>query len=309
MSIKVFFVALVGAVISLYTSPGLRAQTTSVFHLNTSSGDPYPVWSGNSLLVLENHSSAAPTIHIYDKSGNEIQKITVQIPDAHLINIYGNLFARSADGFLAVSGSAYTNNNLGAVFLAVISPDGTQVVVRTSPYVPKTIVFAPDGTIWTAGRELAGGADVKENYLVIRRFDKTGKLLSSAVPMSSLPSGGLHPAIRSYIVASKDRIGWFSTIAGQYIELSLDGKELARYTHQISVAGGAALCDDNSLWVGVQKNDSQGNREWNVSTLNRDQRAWSERKQPATTYVYGCSGTTLPTTAGNYGAIKWLPAY
>ena len=97
------------------------------------------MWSGSSFLAVENHSSAAPVFHIYDKSGNETQEVTLQIPEAYLINIYPNLFARSGDGYLAASGSAYTKTNLGAVFLAIIAPGGTQVVVRTSPYVPKAL--------------------------------------------------------------------------------------------------------------------------------------------------------------------------
>ena len=60
----------------------------------------------------------------------------------------------------AVTGSAYTGNDLAGVFLAVISPDASsQVPVRTSPYVPYALAFAPDGI---SGRQVASWlADMK----------------------------------------------------------------------------------------------------------------------------------------------------
>jgi hypothetical protein len=309
MQTRVSFAALACAITLWLATPALHAQTstgTTAFHVSRSLDDPYPVWKGNSLVVIENASSRAPIVHCYDGSGQEIQQATLEILGASLINVY-NGFARSADGYLAVSGSAYADNNVGTVFLMLISPVGPQVVIRTSPYAARAVTFAPDGTVWTAG-EVVNGPEAKQDYNIIRRFDRNGNLLGGALPRSTLPGGGLHPSSGSYIMASKDRIGWYSRVAGQYIEFSLDGKEIARYPHQISSTAGAALCDDNSVWVGVQAKDNQGRMSWAISSLDRNNATWSEVKQSIPTHLYGCSGTTLVADTGKVGLISWFVA-
>jgi hypothetical protein len=61
----------------------------------------------------------------------------VKIPGARRINIYQNMFSRGPDGFIAVSGSAYQDDNTASAFVGLISPDGlNQNIIRTSPMLP-----------------------------------------------------------------------------------------------------------------------------------------------------------------------------
>lgn len=272
--------------------------------------DPWGVWSNNTLVSVENHRSKAPILHVYDQDGREVDRVVVEIPDAELIGIYNNSFTRSSDGYLAVSGSAYTNSNLGAIFLCIIAPDRSKrIIVRTSPYVPYALVFSPDGTIWTAGRELAGGNDVTEEYLIIRRFDRNGKFIGGAVPRSRFAAvSSRNPVIGSHLIASKDRIGWFSPITDQYIEFALDGRELVTYTHNISALSGIAMCNDNSVFASSQAVDETGKKWlWTVKSLDRQHNTWfSSKPQSKLLYLYGCNGTDLATNSGKLTSIEWL---
>ena len=101
--IAILFVCVLAAGLVGLVLPGPLSAQTQVGKVTLSSTpggrDPWGVWSGNALVTVENHSSSAPVIHVYDQSGNELQQVNLRIPDAQLINIYNNAVARSADGY------------------------------------------------------------------------------------------------------------------------------------------------------------------------------------------------------------------
>ena len=251
------------SVMALHGSAGFSQTNVRTARLSpTEAGkEPPPIWSGNSLLTIESTSSSAPIVRIHGQDGAEIQRVSVQIPGADLVNVYNNLVARSKDGYLAVGGTAYGGGNRGAAFVAVITPDGShQVLVRTNPYGPGALTFAADGTIWVAGVDSSG-----VDYFIIRRLDKNGGLLGQALSSSRF-AGTPRPASASQLVSSKDRVGWFSPVAHVYMEFSLDGKELATYPASVSEldAQGMAMCEDDSVWMaadaepGSQMRPAQG---------------------------------------------------
>ncbi len=271
--------------------------------------EPIGVWSGNSLLNIEAHWSGAPLLHIYDDSGTEIERVVVQAFGARSLQVMDHNFARSPDGYVAVTGLALGGSDRGAHFLAVISPDGaSQTVVRTDPYAPHAVAFAADGTIWMAGCETNEAGDDKgagQSYFMIRHVDKTGKPLGGAVPRTEF-AGQETPLAGSSFVASKDRVGWFSPRANRYMEFSLDGKELGTYPFPVSLRnlGGVALCEDNSVWVSA-KTDPLSTA---LSVLDRAHGSWiSGKPQQPFVYLYGCSGTTLVTTS-NWTDLDWRAA-
>jgi hypothetical protein len=267
--------------------------------------EPFGVWSGNSFLDVEGHASAAPVIHVYDGSGSERQRIVVQVPESVWIILTNGGFTRSEDGWVAVAGVAHGLDNKAANFLAVISPDAQrQVLVRTDSYISYAVVFSPDGTVWTAGHSL-GIAD----YPIIRRFDKTGKLLGSVLPRSRF-SASSNPFRDSYLVVSKDRVGWFSAGGGPYIEFSPDGGEIASYKHALTPidgfphADGVALCEDNSVWVSGELPDKAGNVQSVWYVLDREHDKWQGGQAVPASFIYGCRGTTLAVSSG--ANIDWI---
>jgi len=299
---------------------GAHAQTvvrTTPLSPPPRGGEPVGIWSCGAFLQVENHDSGTPTLSVYDQSGAEVQRVAVQIPGARLVTTLDNHFARSADGYLAVTGWAYGLGDRAANFLAVISPDGAnQTAVRTDPYAPKALTFASDGSIWTAGLEKNADGIYKEgifkepgaDYFVIRRFDRSGKLLGSAVPRGLLPEPA--PLEGSRLIASKDRVGWFSPMARRYTEFSLDGKQLGSYSHNVSIydVAGIALCDDGGVWLSVKADPSGKTGETILMSLDREHGTWSGGNRRPGVYLLGCTGTTLVTTS-TWDQLQWMATH
>jgi len=147
----------------------------------------------------------------------------LEIPGAGSINVYD--WDRSFDGTrIAFSGSAIDRDGRADFFVAWISSDGTNAVIRrTSRYIPRRIAIAADGTLWTAGQELNGPPDAG----VFRHFDRAGKLLGAFVPRSSFPDPIVLYDHTGRMRASKDRVVWYSPRGSRYMEISLQGAVLA----------------------------------------------------------------------------------
>lgn len=276
---------------------------------------PMPWWRGGALLALDDGRETAPEIRVFDKEGKVAFQTVFTIPENRLIQSLH--LARSYDGTLAVEGDAYSSDSRGGTFIGLISPDGQQRrIVRTSPFAAFDIAFAADGTLWAAGRELVDGVEVNPNHNMIRRFDKAGNLLGSWIPKSSLavdPKVGLrHPAVRSLLVSSRDRIGWYSVGAREYFEFSLDGAIVGRFRTLDLQDGmrvtGAGLCDDGGLYVGAfsRKNGELGG---GVFTLDRQDGTWKRvaiKGAPAAKglRVFACEGSEL--VAGSPSNLIWF---
>jgi hypothetical protein len=298
---------------------GLAASTVQLMPEGTTTipfsfvRDTLGVWSGGALLVAQDRLSAAPTFRVFDHDGVEVSRHTFTIPEATHINAYS--FARGWDGSLVVGGSAFTNESRSASFVAWVSPDRQeQTVVRTSPFVVSAVTVAADGTIWVAGHRKRTAADEEWDYSepLIRRYDKTGKLLGSFIPWSSLqpPLGIQPPDMRSLLVSSPDRIGWYSRDSRTYIEFALDGtvlKWVQTPEHDNSSIVWAALCDDGKLFISDSVSAGPSTtRSWGIHALDPGSDTWSfiPRQEPWGR-LYGCDGTRLAATT-NHSTISWL---
>jgi hypothetical protein len=261
-------------------------------------GEPVGVWSGGAYLAIQDHSSAAPMLLVYGQSGELLQRVAIEIPGAGHLLVLTYWFAHRPDGYLAVVGTA-SDERLGASFLDIISPGGkSQTVVRLFPYGAEAVTFAPDGSIWTAGIENHDDPGSSQDYLILRRFDITGKQVGGAVPRSEFPVRSI-PVGGSILVSSKDRVGWLSPFGHRYMEFTADGKELASYPLSVPLVDtrGLALCDDDRVWLAVSgsSEESQGMKEPHtvLTLLDRAQGTWTRGEQQAYVWIHGCSGTTL----------------
>lgn len=276
---------------------------------NTPAGN----WSGGALLQVEASRSASPVLRAFDRRGREISKVTLTIPDASSINVYSGRFARGFDGSVAVAGSAYTKNSRGMSFIAWVSPDSArQTVIRVSPFVAHALTIAADGSIWAAGFD--NDRAYRADSHVIRRFDRTGRLIGSATPRSTLKitdaARFTDPTQYSYLASSKDRVGWFSEAAGVYIAFSLNGDELSRVTVPPASSGhvhGLALCDDGRAFTGIDIYESPRKKTgWGVAEIDSIRgelrlMPWGHTGGP----LYGCDGTELVAQTNGAG-VSWL---
>ncbi len=179
----------------------LRAATTELipggavdmpFDLG-SDNTKFTTWTNGSFVFVQDRYSSTPLLRFFDRNGTQLSEFKFSIPGGGLINLYDHAVALGLDNSLAIIGTAYTDDSRGAMFVAWVSPDRKQqTVTRTSPFFPEAVTIASDGTIWVAGHETKE-ENQKRDYSrpLIRRYDKTGKLLGSFLPWSSVDTATL----------------------------------------------------------------------------------------------------------------------
>ena len=171
-----------------------------------------------------------------------------------------------------------------ASFLAIVSPDGSrQKFVQLSPYLPYSVTLARDGTIWVVGSHREGNVPVVHEQDLIRRYDKSGTLLDSFITWGSMETTGHNdPAMRSVLMATNDRVGWYSKHAHTYMKFSLDQKVITRVKSWTSSAeqppDWPALWDDGSVFVGEQAQSARETH-WGIFALDRQGNLISPRRK------------------------------
>jgi len=273
----------------------------------TIDNDRIAVWSGGALVFVQDRYSAAPIFRILDRNGTQVSDFRFSIPGAALINIYDNSVARGSDGALAIVGTAYSDDSRGGMFVAWVSPDGQQqTIIRTSPFLPHAVTLASDGTIWVAGQE---GRDTTRP--LIRRYDKTGKLLGSFIPWSRLGTDPhTLPFVLSVLLPLQDGVLWYAPRAHTYFEFSSDGSVIERFKsaphpeHDLTFV---AVCGDGGVFASTRIT-SEGHHQtnWGIFTLDRQRREWSLiPRNERWGRLLGCDGTGLATTT-DHKTISWL---
>jgi len=299
--------------------PAGRAATEDALTPTDSTRIPFTIadgnfatWSGGEFVFVQNRFSGAPIFQFFDRNGTQVSQFTFSMPGASLINIYSNSVAVGLDGSMAIVGTAYTDNSRGGMFVAWVSPDRQQqTIIRTNPFFPKTVTLAPDGTIWVAGQNSnpqSKDRDYSQN--LIRRYDKTGKLLGSFIPWSSLGTDPpTLPVFYSALVPLKHGVGWYSPRSHTYIEFSTDGSIIKRFKsaphpdHDLTFV---AACDDSSVFATTRIRSAGGQTDWGIFTFDRQRAEWNLiPRNERWGWLYGCDGTRLVTTT-DYKTIWWL---
>jgi hypothetical protein len=294
MNWRSLIIALIGAV--LLVSSSVRGQVAAA-RTFTHERDiqtafqwhELPRWDSGRLVLTDTHRSKGPIIFTFDSDGRD-EQTSFTLKDAALISVFD--VAAAQDGELALAGSAVTTDTRATCFVARIAADrNNQIVTRTWPYCSMVLTFAPDGTLWTLGH-LKDEEDTREiQKNVLRRFDASGKLISS----SNLTVNGPHTPDASYLRASRDRVGWFAP-SNEYFEFALDGSEIGHYDGppgaDFDRISGVAISDQNEVvaaWF--------GKRIAQIMTLDRASKKWTPVSlttgTPAWARVLGFDGTTL----------------
>lgn len=153
------------------------------------------------LVGVDHHRSSSPILYTIDRD-NRREEVRLQIPDAAMINVYD--FAVSTAGEVAAIGSSYAAHGKPSTYVARISSGGKQqIIIRTWPYAPLAVTFAPDGSLWTIGRLKDDSNTRLIAEPVLRRFDPTGKVLEL---LFELKVKGSNVVETSSMAASRDRV-------------------------------------------------------------------------------------------------------
>jgi hypothetical protein len=240
---------------------------------------PLRRWTGGALVGWERPT---PLIYAFDKSGLQVGNITVTAPEASEIKVYR--VTRGPDGSYAAGGVAYLNTG-PAAFLWRISADGRQQkAFPTLAYIPLEVAIAPDGMVWTAGVQKETAKLEYEEYVehdIVRRFRPDGQQAGSWLGYPELKNtANLHPAHQSFLIAVRDRVGWYPERGREYFEFSLDGRIVGRYPAAPMKARqqlkGFALCDDGGAYASRETYRERGGPElWEVLALDRKTGAWN----------------------------------
>jgi len=194
----------------------------------------------------------SPLISAWDRSGRLVTQARLSIPSADQVLIRD--VAAVPDGGMVVAGSAMNIGGQKASFIAWLSPAGTvERVVRTYPFYPARVCVSTDESVWAAGQEVDESHREVENHPVLRRFSPDGRITHSSLPRRSFASGN-HPANgRSSLSCASERIGFFSILANEWVELSSSGTVVGRWKGVTlgpgTTATGMDLLDDGSVYA------------------------------------------------------------
>lgn len=288
---------------------------TAAFEAPIPGGGPPAVWAGCGLLSVTGAESHAPLFRTYDPTGRLVSEFRFSLAGSARVNIYSGGFSCGRDGTVAVCGSAYSADSRGANFIALAPADARpQTVIRMTDYVPRRIVVAGDGSVWVAGRELRDGRENDPHHAVLRRYGPDGQLLGQWLPKSSLtlvPGVG-HPVMFSHLVASQQRVGWYSPAASQYVEYTQDGLETRRVPvpqADLENHPSVVLCDDGAVYAHVVSRTAGAPRSSALYRLDGSGLAWSRvHNVPPIGRLYGCRDNSL--ALGPVGAsafrVEWF---
>jgi hypothetical protein len=182
-----------------------------------------PRWSHGALINVQFEGSGNPLIWM--SNGQTQHTVPFPIPGALSMLVYDE--DHGVDGTLWISGSAIDPDGRATGFVAWISAENTDsLIIRTGQYRPTRIAVAPDGTLWTVGSESI--RTPSPNAAVVRRFDKSGHMVSSLIQQSTIAHVANLEKPFNNLQASKDRIAWYcadliDASTGRYVEISLDG--------------------------------------------------------------------------------------
>lgn len=273
----------------------------------------YTTWSNGAFVSVQDRFSAAPLLRVFDRNGTEVSRFSFTIHGAGLIDMHGHCVALGLDGSLAIIGGAYSDDSQAGMFLAWVSPNRhDQTVIRVSPFFPDAVTIASDGTIWVAGHETKQQNE-KRDYSrpLVRRYDRTGNLLGSFIPWSSLElEKSVLPFVGSTLLPLSDGVLWYCPRAHLYFEISSDGSVINRFKsapHPGPDIARVAVCGDGGLFASTRIKDNSGSQiGWGVFTLDRQRGEWTlVPRGEKWGILYGCDGTRLATTT-DLKTISWL---
>ncbi len=180
-----------------------------------------PKWENGYFVSFDFPDGAAvPTVYLQDANGNLLTKAVVSIPDSVETVLYDA--AVSAQGIVAISGSANAADGRGTGFIMYLSKAGKALqLVRTWPFTPRRLCFSANGNLWVLGFEFDDDRMEKPDYKLLRQYGRDGVMINSALPRHIL-SVPVHPepVSQSFLSTFGDRVGVYINRGKEWVEVS-----------------------------------------------------------------------------------------
>lgn len=264
-----------------------------------------PFVSAGAVLIVQHNQSDAPVLVRFGLKG-ELERIPLAISGAQRLTIYA--VSSNADGVVAASGSAFSDEGGRRCFLLRIQPDRKQQLVKwVTDGAPQVVALPPDGTLWSIGPAREGAGGWRQN--VLKRFDRDGREIDSRVvkargqvihgddPGVDKPRDA---TVLSSLRASADRVGWM-TNGNEYIEFDLEGREVLRLDGPANESRSGVMAFGSSGEVVMTAIQNKRPTYW---TLDRQDHSWvrtllvgQDLRDPVL-LLLGFEGRTLAATPG-----------
>ncbi len=255
-------------------------ETNQILFNHDFTGKPLPKWQNGALVARDAYNASAVNFTVFDSTGKKIQSHVFYVNGAKHLTVRDA--ARTADGTIGLCGGVIDADGRGSNYVAFINPaDGATTLLRTDLFMASKITYASDGTFWVAGAESTPKTGDKsrtfaealnKDAAVFRQFDKTGKLLSSAVPNSAIVDPVTLADPSSVFGEVAGEIIWYSSRSHQLIAISRNGtfsevRDLKLPEDQI--ANGFAITGKGEILV-----TARGTANWSVLKLHESRRDW-----------------------------------
>ena len=196
-------------------------------------------------------------VRVYGPDGRFRLNLPIYLPGATVTWAYD--VAVDSDGsFVAGAGGGSGDmRQVSQLGLVMFDSNGAQTgVIDTKRFWPSHVTIAADHSIWVLGQQ--GETKDATDYMVVRKYSRSGELIGSYLPRSTFPAG-LAPGSSSVpptIMAAGDRIAVvaFSGMNGtllELIEMDSNGNLLGRMRSDKQRVQFYALTSDGAFYGGT----------------------------------------------------------
>jgi hypothetical protein len=268
-------------------------------------------------------SQSTPVAVVNDGSGDLVFDATLWFNDAEEVSVADAAVA--SDGSVVLAGGAHRKDGTISNFLAKVGRDGTvKSVVQTSPYVAYYVRPAPDGSVWTLGRERDSQLRGKDSAVLRQYSFEKGELTAALDSTTFRAKSAAASDVAWYagfpggmtIGNHGKTLGFYSARASEWITVDLKTHAIIRQAVPLLPAKvevtGVAYTDSGEVFAslyapgetasmsGLAKLDSSGEKaSWVMvsgSVGSSDQRAADHPFYQ----LLGCSGNVLVYRTENY---------
>ncbi|HEY3823824.1 MAG TPA: hypothetical protein VGL82_04655 [Bryobacteraceae bacterium] len=260
-------------------------------------GGPVAGFQNGFLFFLDDRA----TVRVYSPEGFPVLATVLQIP--HADDIWAKGFAIDTDGTFAVGVAYGTSARAGGIafYNKYGQPDG---FVATGSYLPESLCFAEDHSLWTFGSQRGGG-----DYMMVRHFTADRKDASQFLARSLFPKG-LDPGMGHWqtrrIIVTQHRVGLFAFSGNngnlnEWVELDLSGNLVRRIRLDQQDFTPMAFTEDGHLY---RKPDYKSALE----VLSQTTSDWQDLGMATLEWLLGADGNSLVFSPGRLGpmTMQWF---
>lgn len=212
----------------LLTVTALFAQTTDVYvsvPYSELTSNPVPHWNGALFRTTVSGTNGNTESVIVQTQAGRTDLDLAALRPAHLV-LYD---AAWSNGTAVLAASlAQAGGTLSHGLLQFDSMGKLSLFVRTNPFIPRHVGFAPTGELWVFGQPGHESGAAQDNLNALRRYSLDGTMLSSSSPLSSLGLSFLTRFKRMGsgpgLFVTADKVVLALVRDGSYVEFSLDGQ-------------------------------------------------------------------------------------